>query len=279
MAISSANARNQIAAALASNRQRVKINKGSLSTQIAGAFASLWLATGQPTAGAAPTAAALCDKTTTGAALNFVNAAGGNALYLARRGVACANAGHTVETHDRIAHMGGLSGTVTTAQTVNLDPVALGAASDRTGSVASTTAYTDLTWFLEWYTATGSTAVTATITYTNAANTAGRTTTVAVPASTAASRAIPIIGNGGEAIKSIQSVTLSASTLTAGNFGVTCTRKLTDSCALVANTAPPQNWADLGLPLVGAGACLAYYVLCTTTTSGAVIGDEFLIEI
>lgn len=278
MAIVAATARDQIAAALANNRQRLKFYRANLASQVAGGYTSTWKVGVQPAAGANPAAAALCTKATTGAGVPFADAGAGNALYVARTSFACNVAGQTLEIHDRIAHMGGLSGTVTTAQTVNLDPVALGAASDRTGAMAGTAAAHDLTWWLEWYTATGATAVTATVTYTNGAGVSGQTTTVAIPASTAASRAIPFYGANGEAIASVQSVQI-ATTGTAGNFGVTCTRKIADCCPRGANYSEPQNWADLGFPRVGNDACLSMFLLSTGTSSGTITGDILLIEV
>jgi hypothetical protein len=258
------------------------VSKVSVASQLAGIFTSLWLAGTQPAAGLAPTAAALCTKATQGSGLNFVNAGAGNALYLAKSDLAPGNAGALVETHDRICHMGGLSGIVTTAQNVNLSPVALGAAVDRTGPVAGDAAYTQLRWFIEIYTSLGATGITATISYTNAAGTAGRITTVAVAASSAASRSIPIFGLTGEAIQSIQTIQFSATTGTAGNFGITCSRKLCangGSRSPVANWSDAANWAELGLPLVGNNACIAYLTFNITTTSGTVIGDQYVIEI
>jgi len=114
------------------------------------------------------------------------------------------NSATDVQIHDRLAHMGGLNGTLTTAQTVGVD-VSVSALDSRRGD----SSYSDVQWWLEWYTATGSTAVTATVSYTNAAGVSGKTTTVYIAASLAASRMLPIIGSGGEFIKSIQSVTLS----------------------------------------------------------------------
>jgi hypothetical protein len=180
------------------------------------------------------------------------------------------NAGATINSHiwyDRLAHMGGLNGTLTTAQTVGV-VLTTAVASGRclvTGA--------DVEWYLEWYTATGSTAVTATVTYTDQTDTS-RTTTVSIPASTAASRLIRIIpGAGGYYIKSVTSVQLSATTATAGSFGVTAAKRLCGYTIPVANTGIVLDFAGTGFPEVKESACLWLAYLCSTTSTGIVFGQ------
>lgn len=259
--------------ALGNNAQNLVINKATLATQIAGGFTSLWRATGTPAQGAIPSTAAECNNALLGC-FGFNNPVSGNS-YLARSMMVCGNAATDFQFHDRLAHMGGLNGTLTTAQTVGVD------VSTSTNNMAlrrGDANYSDVQWWLEWYTATGSTAVTATITYTNAAGTSGRTTTVSIPASTAASRMIPIIGSGGEFIKSVQSVTLSATTATAGSFGVTATRALTGLSLGLANAGSVYDWAMLGFPRIHDYACLMLVCIPGTTSSGAVYGTGKIVQ-
>jgi hypothetical protein len=169
--------------------------------------------------------------------------------------------------------MGGLVGNVATAQTVNVS-VTDSSLDDRRGA----SDYSDVQWWLEWYTATGATVVTATVTYTNAAGTSGRTTTVALTASVGASRMLPIIGNGGEFIQSVQSVQLSATTGTAGSFGVTATRAAGGVSLGLANSGIIADWALLGLPRVGDNACLQIIMIPGATTSGLLYGSAKLVQ-
>ena len=67
---------------------------------------------------------------------------------------------------------------------------------------------------------------------------------------------LPIIGSGGEFIKSIQSVTLSATTATAGSFGVTATRALCGLSLGLANSSVIGDWSLLGFPKVPDDSCL-----------------------
>lgn len=273
MALSAGTALDAIAAGLASGADRVVIDKASIATQIAGGFSSLWRATGVPGQGAIPGAAAVCTKALTGA-VGFTNQTAPVTSYLAWAFCTCGNAGQAVEVHDRLAHMGGLSGTVTTAQTVNVDASNAGISSARLGDPG----FGDVQWFLEWYTATGATGVNATCAVTYDDNSTGNVV-VAVPASTAAGRMLPILpAVAGRFIKSIQSVTLSATTGTAGSFGVTATRQRTIMRTDLANKGQEYSWAQLGIPEIPNDACLFFVMVAITTSTGAVRGGGKIIH-
>lgn len=261
-----------VAALGSSAAQAFVINKATLPTQIAGGFSSLFRATGVPSQGSVPAAAALCDKSTLGG-LRYNNPTSGLSSYIGWAIASAANANTELMFVDRLAHMGGLSGTVTTAQTAGV-AVTDAALTSRKGAAD----YSDVQWFLEWYTATGSTAVTATVSYTNQNDVAGKTTTVSIPVSTAAGRALPIIPLAGDWIKSIQSVTLSATTGTAGSFGVTAIRFLTAIGCLAALGPIGADWALVGLPKVEDNACITLMVVCGTTSTGAIICNAKLIQ-
>lgn len=260
--------------ALGNAAQNLPFNKATLTGQVVGGFSALWRAAGTPAAGAAPGAAAICTGALLGA-LAFVAPTGGQFSYLGRI-AALSNISVTdLDIHDRLAHMGGLSGIVITAQTVNVD--VSGVASNlalRRGAAD----YSNVEWWLEWHITTGATAATATVTYTNAAGITGRTTTVALGVSIALGRRLPIIGSGGEFILSVQSVTLSVSTGTAGSFGVTATRSLTNLSLLLANKAEIYDWQMLGLPKVEDSACLELMVITNTTATGVNYGSIKLIQ-
>lgn len=272
MAIDSVNG---IVNGLGNSAQQAVINKGTITNATAAYWMSMWRATGTPGQGAIPGAAEIPTKATTGALRNFASPTGGAKTYLARLLLMCSISSADFQIHDRIGQMGGLNGTLTTAQTVNLDPSA------ETARIGASD-FADLQWWLEIYTDIGTTQVTATITYTNAAGTTGRTTTAVIGATTnsqnRAGRMIPIIGQGGEAIKSVQSVTLSATTGTAGSFGVTCTRALGGISLGLANTGVIADWAALGFPEVPDNACLFLVCVPGSTSTGSVYGSAKLIQ-
>lgn len=260
--------RDALISALGNNTSRIVWDKASLSTMVVGGFGSLWRATGTPGQGAIPAAAALCTKALVGS-IGFNNQTAPVASYYAWQTFACSNAATAVEIHDRLAHMGGLSGIVTTAQTAAVDLVTLAVPAARLGDPG----YSDVQWWLEWYTATGATGVTATAAVTYDDGSTGNVA-VTVPASIAASRMIPIVSAvAGRFIRAVTSITLSATTGTAGSFGVTATRPRTTVNVNVANKTENFDWAQLGLPEIPNDSCLMLIMLCSATTTGAVRGQ------
>ena len=264
--------RDQLINAMANNSSRIIIDKASISSQAAGTFVSLWRATGQPGQGAIPAAAAACNNTTLGA-LQFTQQVAPSTSYLGIVEGFAGNTGTTLELHDRLAHMGGLNGTLTTAQTVGLDMETLLASNNIAARIGDAN-YSDIQWWLEWYTATGGTAVTATLGVTYSDGTAG-TIAVSLAATRPASHMTPInrlIPSGvvGKFIRAINTVTLSATTGTAGSFGVTATRYRAALYMPVANARFTADWAGLGIPEVANSACLFPIVLTPATSSGII---------
>jgi hypothetical protein len=264
----------QLGAALASNASRLVIDKASIASQAAGTYVSLWRATGQPGQGAIPAAAAVCNNTLLGCFGVAQQTA--PAESIAGWGeVATGNAAMGIEVHDRLMHMGGLSGTLTTAQTVNLD-LSANLGTDNVADRIGDSNYSDVQWWLEWYTATGASVVTATcaVTYNDG-------TTGTVQASLAATRPashmislnglIPVAG-AGKFIRAVTSITLSATTGTAGSFGVTATRKRMSMPTYIANKPEVYDVWQLGWPKIYEASCLFLIALTSTTSSGIVRG-------
>lgn len=279
MAISESTAINQIAAGLASNNNRIMLDKASLATQVVGQYCSLWRATGVPAQGAIPGAAAYCTKALTGA-IGFDNQTSPATSYLAWHTLLAATANTNLEIHDRLAHMGGLSGTVTTAQTVGIDLSTINAGGAVPAARLGDSNYSDVTWFLEWYTATGATASNATVNVTYDDASTGNLAVIAVGGTAIAAsqcRAL-ITASNGRFIRGVNSVTLSASTATAGSFGVTATRQRTGMSSAVANKLEQFDWAQLGLPEIPNDACLFGMLLSTATSTGAIKGQGKIIH-
>lgn len=271
MAITS---RDQLIDALGNNSSRFVLDKASIASQAAGTYVSLWRATGQPGQGAIPAAAAVCDNTLVGA-MNFTQQVLPATSYGSYMEVSTGNNAMTVEIHDRMAHMGGLNGTLATAQTVGIDLLTMQGTSNLVNRMGDAN-YSDVNWWLEWYTATGGTAVTCTL-----AVTYNDGTTATIPVSLAATRpaslALPINGlipaaQSGKYIRAITTATLSATTGTAGSFGVTASRVRMTLSAPIANMKFTANWADLGFPEIANSSCLYPMVLTSTTSSGTVRG-------
>ena len=112
--------RDQLIDSMANNSSRIVIDKASIASQTSASFSSLWRATGQPGQGAIPTSVAVCNDTLLGGIV-FTQQTSPATSYIGILESLSSNASQTMEIHDRLVHMGGLSGTVATAQTVAID--------------------------------------------------------------------------------------------------------------------------------------------------------------
>ena len=263
----------QLLDALGNNSSRLIIDKASIVNQLAGRFCSLWRATGQPAQAAIPTTAAVPTKATLGAP-DFQNQTAPAKSYLAWLFAATQTSAQSVEVHDRIAHLGGLVLNVTTSQTVTgLDLNTLAPPAARVGDAN----FSDLQWWLEVYADGGSTASNATINVTYNDATTGNLNVQAVGGTIRAGNMFaltPLIppASQGKFIRGVNSVILSASTGTAGNFGFTCTRPRTALPFNIANKTEVADWQLLGLPEIANDACLQYIILPSSTFSGTLRG-------
>lgn len=266
MAITS---RDQLIDALGNNSSRILFDKASLANAAAGQYFSLFTATGFPSAGTNPTTAAICNQSTAGA-MTFANQTAPAKSYLSYFFASNANSATNIDIVDRLAHMGGLSGTSATAQTVNLDPLTLGVSSARYGSAD----LSDIQWWLEIYTSLGATGVNATVNVTYTDTTSGNLTAIALGATPRQGRLYPLNGltTSGKIIEKINNVTLSATTGTVGNFGFCCTRNRSSVSMPLANYQSVYDWAQLGLPQIFNDSCLMFTMLCSTTSTGTLRG-------
>lgn len=178
---------------------------------------SMWLIA--PNNGSAPSTAAVPTKDTAGSLFYpaHQNSSGTQRIV-----------GHSIRSNnrcmfwvvDRLSHQGGLSGTTTTAQTTNLPTSALTRATTGAGVMIG----------LEIYTVIGTTATTVSCSYTDNVNGAGRTTPLTAFGATGnreVSRLIILPLQAGDSNPvSVESVTVTATTGTAGNFGVTLFKPL-----------------------------------------------------
>lgn len=259
--------------AMANNSTRIVIDKASISNAVSGQFQSLWRATGQPGQAAIPTTAAICINTLLGA-INFTQQTLPATSYLSILESLCSNNATTLELHDRLMQMGGLVGNILTSQTVNLDVHANIASNNLTARIGDAN-YSDIQWWMEWYTDTGATASNATINVTYNDGTSGDLTVVAVGGTLRASRMVPLNGlipaaASGKFIRDINTVILSASTGTAGNFGFTATRFRGANFQPIANARFTSEWTELGLPEISNESCIFPIQIASTTTTGTV---------
>ncbi len=263
--------RDQLVNAILNNASTIAYDKGSIANAAVGQFHSLWRAVGTPGQAAIPATAATCDNTLLGA-IPFTQQTSPSTSYLAKLDYLCSNALTTLEIHDRLMHMGGLNGTFTTAQTVNVDLHA-NLLVDNIAARIGNANYSGVQWWLEWYTDTGGTAVTATVNVTYDDASSGNLNVISLAATRRASfmqnlnQFVPVAGRY---IRDVNTVTLSATTAAAGSFGVTATRFLGSAFPANANTTAKEDWASLGCYEVENEACLFGIQMAGTTSTGTV---------
>lgn len=211
--------------------------------------------------GATPTTGSgnTCTNATTGA-ITLPTPGGGNTIYTDASGVA-ATVPITSWVVDRLVTTSGLDGTLTTSQAVN--SVALPARA--TGGAGCAIV-------LESYVATGATSVTFTITYTNSSSTTSRTATVTGTLNQVGKLLFAPLQSGDVGVQSIQSVQQSATTGTAGNYGVTIYKPLTwINCGSGPGSSSSGSVYDTPIGVVSTTGCLwMYFQQTTTTTVGAI---------
>lgn len=253
---------------LGNNKSKATIQKSSLSATAAGQWFSLWRAGGTPPQAATPGVSALCTTALLGA-LVFTQQTAPNTSYLGKVVASCANAGSNIEIHDRLAHMGGLSGTVTTAQTVNLSLVTQNPGAARLGPAD----YREVQFWLEIYADLGSTGVNATVAVEYDDGSTGNLAAIALGATPRIGRLYPLTpAVSGRYIRAITSVTLSATTGTAGNFGFVATRQKFVGDLPTANKMEVFDWSKC-LDDVPNDSCLMMLMSCVTTSTGVVNGS------
>lgn len=240
-----------------------------------GAYASRWTSWWRRNktmggSAAIPGAAAAPTNSTTGNLFWQTDASGGREKWLLGVEGLCTQV-VTVLLYDRLLHCGGLSGTEITAQTVG-------------GTLTRNTGGADNQIWVEIYTLIGATGQTITASYTNQAGTSGRTTQAVAIGGTGlreAERAIPLpLQDGDTGVQSVQSVTLSGSTGTAGDFGVTVARPILLVTVPNSNTAFYRDLLS-GVPAIteiDAGACLGLLAQNSTSSEAQLLIRATFVE-
>jgi hypothetical protein len=162
----------------------------------------------------APTTSVALDSTSLYSVQEVPAVGAGRLTLLGARMNPSGASGMTVMVVDALNMSGGLAGNLSTAQTTNLPTAALTRYTSGEGVMAALVIHTQV----------GSTATTVTASYTNQAGTGLRTTTAIQFGGTSwreAQRVMTLpLQAGDTGVRSVESVTLAATTGTAGNFGV-----------------------------------------------------------
>lgn len=224
---------------------------------------------------ATPTTSTALDKTSPPAIGPIPDSSTGKLCAIGARMSVSGLAGANVTLIDLLNHSGGLDATVATQQTTNLPTAALTRHTSGEGVMAAIIIYTQL----------GSTSTTLTAKYTNQNGTANQVTT-AIPLGGTTNREInrlillPLAA-GDTGVRSVESVTLAASTGIAGNFGVVLFKPLTTFALENTAGAMPIDAISSG-GMIGSfqefddDACLSCMAITATVQSinGAILLAE-----
>lgn len=249
-----------------------RVNGAAAAATIAGRYTSLWRYEGNPSHGSTPGTTALIPTNTTAGGILQDDSSGGRDLWLTSiSGVA--NTPGTILLYDRLLHVSGLSGTSVSAQTV-------GGTLTR---YTSTAAKGNLA-FVEINTQIGATSRTASVIYESDTGATSQTSPSFVIGNTGYREAerlisIPLL-SGHAGFAGITSITLSATTGTAGDFGVIIARPI----GLIPVTA-----AGIGqcidfitgfpvTPKISADACLVPMWIANSTTAPDLVLNLNFIE-
>lgn len=253
------------------------ISKASLANTTAGGHYSLWTTAGLPAPGAAPGTTPIVPTNLTTGSIPIVNRTAPAKNYISELDFSAAVSLTTIEIHDRLLTVSGLNGTLTTLQTITGMDLNSFLATSNLDQRKGDANYSDVQWWVEWYTATGATASNMTINALFNDGTSGNLVVAALGANFGRLGRFfsinSLIGaaDQGKFIRGINSVQLSASTGTAGNFGFTATRYRCHAMARTANMLNKRNWDVIGFPEIFESSALFPVVLVGNSTSSGVV--------
>lgn len=240
---------------------------------IIGRGCSIWQYDGMPASGTVPTSGAIPIRTTQGA-IPFTPAGGGRDKHLIGASITPNTAGVYL-LYDRLYNIGGLSGVSTADQTVQGSPAS--PALTRNTSGAGNMA------FYEIYTIIGVTSTTLTMTYTNEAGTGSRTSTFNIGATNfreaTRMQRIPLAA-GDSGIQAIEKIKLTASTGSAGDFGITIAQPI---AWIPVGSPGTMGWRDYttglpGIPVINPDACLSVMYIPAAASTLELFGSLATIE-
>jgi hypothetical protein len=208
---------------------------------VQGLFMSYWLASGIPSLGDIPTTATTCSRTTAGA-LGQTNPQSGNTKYLFQV-ASTMEASGTFLIYDRLVHCGGLSANTTAIQTVNTPQLTRYSGDSSVGNRIMLEIYETLPSVANLF---------PEVSYTNQDGVSGKSAhTMAIGGATVVippSSFIMTLDSGDTGVRSIESVRLTTSGATAGNFGVSIIRPLLLQQSPTKNAFPHYRDFLTGLP-------------------------------
>jgi hypothetical protein len=243
-------------------------------TPVSGYYSDLWLNNSTLGSSASiPGTAAACDTLTTGSL--YFNKPTGKLWLMGGNVVVASTAGTTtgaVIIYDRLTHMGGLSGIVTTPQLVSCSSTRY------TGSNAPGTKI-----YLYVQTGIGATQVNINATYINQSGITSITPSASIGGTNLneAGRVIPLpLAPGDNGVTAVNSIILSATTAATGSFGIFIGRPLLTIPTHTYGIAVSRDTAYdvIPIPQVESTACLAILWYANSSITPVIHGSLHLIE-
>ncbi len=253
--------------------QRLVMQKASITT-VASFYYSLWAAAGMPGKGSLAIGNTANGVVPTDATVGapLINAfSGANLGYVGTWDASTAQAG-VISVYDRLFHAGSYSCSALATTTLTAQP--------SFASRVPNSDYSGIEMWLEVNAASGATATTVTVSYTNQDGTSGRTATLdSNLSSIPANRMLPFrLAAGDTGVQRVDSVTVGGATGTC-TFNIVLMRNLVDHTVVSANIGrPKKNPFDTGMPRVFADSCLALMFCATTTSSGVLFAEGLIIN-
>lgn len=260
-------------------------SKPNISNVIAGNFMSTWPLAGLPGTGTTPTATPVVLNNTSAGGFNFPQPVAPMKAYLSEIQYTYAGTAqnNTLEIHDRMVHMGGLSGTVTTLQTITGFDLSTLAGTSNLDQRKGDANYSDVQWWMELYVDVGGTNSNATVNVTFNDGTTGNLTVFNVGNNDRRiNRMFPLnaqiaAADQGKFIRGINSLQLSASTGGAGNIGFVATRYRGSVFGDQPNERYRKGWTQIGLPEIFPSSCLSMIILGASTNTGTTTASAKII--
>lgn len=241
--------------------------KASITT-VAGGYFTLFNVAGQPPAG---TIAALGQLTTgviptssTTGAFPYSNNGGGSITTNVARISANSSSMGTVVLHDRLWHAGSftsVNGSISITNPTTTPNRTYGPS----GNV-----YQSIELYVEIASALSATGTTITVTYTDGLGNGSLSATCVVPASAILGRWFPFVMANNNGIQYITA--LAGSAAPTGTFNLVMIQRLIEVPIAIAGVAQTLDFAGCGFPLVKNSACLNFFMVTNTVTSGTLSG-------
>lgn len=253
------------------------VDGSAAAAPVAGRWTSLWQYAGFPGGGAAVSTGALPSNTTNGA-LKQASPGGGRTDWLLGASWSGSLAG-TLLIYDRLFHVGGLSGTTTTAQSVSgTGPVSRYANSSETS--ADTCFGNQI--LIEIQTEIGTTATTATVDYKDQAGSTVTSPAFAIGGTNLreAQRLIWVPIQPGDGVTDLVNFDLVATTGTAGDIALVIARPLLMIPCGISNVSTLLDLiiSDPGVVSLKSGACVAFAWMANNTTVPQVFGHIQILD-